>query len=404
MRTWGELISADEARRRFFEAWSPSYAVEEVDTPEALGRVLAEPVVCPEDLPPFRRSLMDGFACRAADIAQVPATLRIVDDIAMGAIARVPIGAGEAARVPTGGMLPEGADVVVPIEQADAETDRVTILNSLAAGRHLIERGEDVTAGQPLLEEGRRLRPPDIGALMGLGITSIRVYRLPRVAIISTGDEVVPSDQAPPPGKIRDSNSHALAAFIRLLGAVPDRRGIIPDDEEVLFDAARRALEESDVLLFSAGSSVGAKDVVAPVIDRLGKPGILVHGVDIRPGKPTVFAVCGGKPVFGLPGQPVSVLNTFDQFVAPVLRRMLKLPEAVPTRAARLTEGVRSADGREDHVRVKLEQREDGWWATPIAGISAMISTMVNADGIMVIPSRSPGLEAGAEVEVRLLG
>lgn len=404
MRTWGELISADEARRRFFEAWSPSYTTEEIDTSDALGRVLSEPVVCPEDLPPFRRSLMDGFACRAADIVRVPATLRIVDDIAMGAMALVPVGPGEAARVPTGGMLPEGADVVVPIEQADAEADRVTILNSLAAGRHLIERGEDVTAGQPLLPEGRRLRPPDIGALMGLGLTRVKVYRLPRVAILSTGDEVVPSDQTPPLGKIRDSNSHAVAAFIRLLGAVPDRRGIIQDDEEVLYQAARRALDESDLLLFSAGSSVGAKDVVAPVIDRLGKPGILVHGVDIRPGKPTVFAVCDGKPVFGLPGQPVSVLNTFDQFVAPVLRRMLKLPQEVPTVTARLTEGVRSADGREDHVRVKLEQRADGWWATPIAGISAMISTMVNADGITVIPSRSPGFEAGEEVEVRLLG
>jgi molybdopterin molybdotransferase len=404
MRTWGELVSADEARSRFFEAWKPVFEAETSPTPEALGRVLAESVVCPEDLPPFRRSLMDGFACRAEDIAQVPARLRIVDDIGMGTIARVPVGQGEAARVPTGGMLPEGADVVVPIEMAEATADEVTILTALTAGRHLIERGEDVTAGQPLLPEGHRLRPPDVGALMGLGLTEISVYRLPVVGIISTGDEVVPSDQTPPPGKIRDLNSYSLAAFVQLLGAVPRRFGIIKDDAETLYTAARAALDQCDVLLFNAGSSVGAKDVVAPVIDRLGKPGVLVHGVDIRPGKPTVFAVCDGKAVFGLPGQPVSVLNTFDQFVAPVLRRMLRLPDEVATRRARLTEAVRSADGREDHVRVRLERREDGWWATPIAGISAMISTMVQADGITVIPARSPGFAEGDEVEVRLIG
>jgi molybdopterin molybdotransferase len=404
MQTWGALPSADEARRRFAEAWTPRLDAEDVDTESALGRVLAEPIAAPEDLPPFRRSLMDGFACRAADIASVPAILRIVDDVQMGLLARVPVGTREAARVPTGGMLPEGADVVVPIEQAEASGEAVTIHAALAAGRHLIERGEDVRAGEPLLEPGRRLRPPDVGALMGLGITRIRVYRLPRVAIISTGDEIVPARETPPFGKIRDMNSYSLAAYVQALGAVPHRCGIVRDDAETLYQVAKRALAESDVLLFNAGSSVGAKDVVADVIDRLGKPGVLVHGVDIRPGKPTVFAVCDGKPVFGLPGQPVSVLNTFDQFVAPALRRLLGLPEDVPTLRARLTEPIRSADGREDHVRVRLERREDGWWAAPIMGVSAMISTMVRADGITVIPSRAAGFQAGDEVEVRLIG
>lgn len=403
MHTWGELLSADEARRRFAEAWSPAFEAEQIETPDALGRVLAAAVAAPEDLPPFRRSLMDGFACRAVDITTVPATLRLVDDIGMGTVARVPVGPGEAARVPTGGMLPEGADVVVPIEQAEFRGETVVIHSALTAGRHLIERGEDVTAGEPLMGEGHRLRPPDIGALMGLGITQIPVYRLPRIGILSTGDEVVPATEAPPFGKIRDLNSYSLAAFVQSLGAVPRRYGIIPDEEETLLSAARQALAENDMLLFNGGTSVGVKDVVAPVIDRLGRPGVLVHGVDIRPGKPTVFAVCDGKPVFGLPGQPVSVLNTFDQFVAPVLRRMLRLPEPPATRQARLTAPVRSADGREDHVRVVLEEREDGCWATPIVGVSAMISTMVRAHGIMVIPSRSPGFDAGEVVEVRLI-
>jgi molybdopterin molybdotransferase len=302
-------------------------------------------------------------------------------------------------------MLPDGADVVVPIEQADVEPDgsRVMIQAALAAGRHLIERGEDVTAGAPLLPAGRRLRAPDIGALTGLGLLSVRVVRLPRVGILSTGDEIVPAEETPAFGKVRDMNSYSLAAGVEGLGAIPQRYGIVPDDPELLFEAARRALAECDVLLFSAGSSVGAKDVVAEVIDRLGRPGVLVHGVDIRPGKPTVFAVCDGKPVFGLPGQPVSVLNTFDQFVAPVLRRLLGHPEDVPRLRARLTQAVRSADGREDHVRVALERGEDDWRATPILGVSAMITTMTRADGVLVIPSRAAGYAAGDEVEVRLI-
>jgi molybdopterin molybdotransferase len=404
MGAWGELLSADEARRRFAAAWSPSFRTERMATPDALGRVLAEAVRSPEDLPPFRRSLMDGFACRAGDIAAAPARLRLVGDVAMGAVTAISLGPGEAARVPTGGMLPLGADVVVPIEQAESEGETVEIRAVLAAGRHLIERGEDVSAGELLLDEGHRLRPPDVGALMGLGVASVTVYLLPRVGILSTGDEIVPADQEPPFGKIRDLNSYALAACVQAIGGIPRRYGIVPDDEETLSTAARAALAESDLLLFNGGTSVGPKDVVAPVIDRLGRPGVIAHGVEIRPGKPTVFAVCDGKPVFGLPGQPVSALNTFDQFVAPVLRRMLRLPEEVPAVRARLVEGIRSADGREDHVRVRLERREDGWWATPIPGVSAMITTMVRADGITVIPSRAAGFEQGEEVEVRLIG
>ena len=368
-----------------------------------MGRVLAEEVLSPEDLPPFRRSLMDGFACRAADIADAPVTLKLIGEVLMGEMAAQVVHPGEAVRVPTGGALPEGSDVVVPIEQASAEGDLVTIQATLAAGRHLVERGEDVTAGDVLLSEGHRLRPADVGALMGLGIPVVSVYRLPRVGIISTGDEIVPSHEVPPPGKIRDLNSYSLAASVQQLGAVPHRYGIVPDDEPTLLAAARKALAENDVVLFNGGTSVGVKDVVAPVIAQLGEPGVLVHGVDIRPGKPTIFAVCEGKPVFGLPGQPVSVLNTFEQFVAPVLRRLLKHPEHVPTVSARLVEVVRSADGREDHVRARLECRDDGWWAHPIAGVSAMITTMTKADGIFVIPSGSAGYAQGEEVEVRLI-
>jgi molybdopterin molybdotransferase len=400
------LVGADEARAIFDAAFRLPEQTERVSSAEALGRVLAEALAAPEDLPPFRRSLMDGYALRSADTSGAapasPRTLAVVAEIAMGAAAPRGIGPGEVAAVPTGGMLPEGADAVIPIEQTRAEGDRVAVLAPIGVGRHLIERGEDVRRGEPLLATGHRLRPQDLGALLGLGILEVTVYSRPRVGIISTGDEVVPPDRTPEPGQIRDMNSYALAAMVAQLGAIPHRYPIVRDELETLTAAARAALAECDVLILNGGSSVGVKDHVAPVIERLGRPGVLVHGINIRPGKPTVLAVCDGKAVFGLPGQPVSVLNTFELFVAPVLRRLLRLPDDTPRLTARLTAPVTSADGREDHVRVILESRPDGPWATPIPGVSAMISTMVRADGVMVVPAGSPGFVLGEAVEVRL--
>jgi molybdopterin molybdotransferase len=400
------LMGADEARAIFDEAFRLPKQPERVPTAEALGRVLAEPLTSPEDLPPFRRSLMDGYAVRAADTTgaapESPRWLKVAADVAMGAVAERPIGPGEAARVPTGGMLPEGADAVVVVEQTREEDGRVAVLAPITPGRHLIERGEDMRRGDPLLAAGHRLRPQDLGALLGLGVLEVDVHRLPRVGILSTGDEVVPPEETPAPGQIRDMNSYALAAMVTQAGAVPHRYGIIPDELEVLAAAAARALAECDVLILNGGSSVGTRDHVAPVIARLGAPGVLVHGINIRPGKPTALAICDGKPVFGLPGQPVSVLNTFELFVAPVLRRMLRLPDDTPRVTARLATPLNSADGREDHVRVRLETRRDGLWATPIPGVSAMISTMVRADGVTIVPAGSPGFAAGEPVEVRL--
>ncbi len=404
MTTWPTLLSADEARARFAEHYRPRPVPETINTPDALGRVLAEPVRSPEDLPPFRRSLMDGFAVRAADTAAIPAALRRAAGVRMGEVASVPLGPGEAAPIPTGGMLPDCADAVVPVELAETRGAEVRVLQPVTPGRHVIERGEDVRAGEPLLPAGHRLRAPDIGALMGLGLICVTVYRGPRVGILSTGDEVVAADTVPHVGKVRDMNSYGLAASVQAAGGIASRCGIVSDEPEALYAAAAAARAENDFLLLNGGSSVGERDHVAAVLDRLGRPGVLVHGVNIRPGKPTVFALCDGKPVFGLPGQPVSALNTFDLFVAPLLRVFQGLPTSLPTVRARLIAPLRSADGREDHVRVLLTERDGLTHAEPIPGISAMITTMVRAHGITVVPAGSPGFEAGEEVEVRLIG
>jgi molybdopterin molybdotransferase len=400
------LTSAAEARQIFDAQFSVQDRMERVATTDALGRVLADEIRSPEELPPFARSLMDGYAVRAADTVgatrEAPRRLRVVDEILMGAAAVRPVGAGEAARIPTGGMLPEGADAVVIVEETAEEEGGVSVFRAVRPEQHVIERGGDVREGEALLRPGHRLRPQDIGALMGLGITTVLVFALPRVGLISTGDEIVPAGATPAFGQIRDMNSHALAAFVARLGAIPVHYGIVRDEMELLVATARSAYAECDAVILNGGSSVGAKDLTAPVIAQLGAPGVLVHGIHIRPGKPTVLAVCDGKPVFGLPGQPVSVLNTFELFVAPVLRKMLHVPDTTRLLSARMALDLPSADGREDHVRVMLESRDGEYWATPIAGVSAMISTMVRADGITVIPANTPGLTRGQMVEVRL--
>src|SRR5262249_52678361 len=240
------LLSAGEARALCEQAFQLPDRLERIPTAEALGRVLGEAQVSPEDLPPFRRSLMDGYAVRAADTTgafpEAPRMLAVVDDIAMGAAAQRGIGPGEAAGGPAGGVVPEGADAVVIVEETREQDGQVAVLSPITPGRHLIERGEDVRRGDPLLAPGHRIRPQDLGALLGLGIGEVAVYPRPRVGIISTGDEVVPPDQTPDPGQIRDMNSYALAAMVTQAGAVPHRYGIIPDERETLAAAAAAAL------------------------------------------------------------------------------------------------------------------------------------------------------------------
>jgi molybdopterin molybdotransferase len=382
---------------------------ERVPTGEALERTLAEDITSNSDLPTFRRSTMDGFAVRAADTfgatESLPAYLDLVGEVLMGQPADLTLAGGQCTRIATGGMLPEGADAVVMVEQTqEVGPTLIEALRPVAPGENVVQVGEDVRVGDPILPRGHVLRPQDLGGLVALGITSIAVARQLRVAIVSGGDELVDPAAAPGPGQIRDINTYTLAALVRRDGHIPVHAGLVPDDFAALENAARSALASSDVLILSAGSSVSARDMTAQVIDSLGQPGVLVHGVSLKPGKPTILAVCDSKAVFGLPGNPVSCMVTYDLFVAPTLRHLSGT--ASPLRSsvnATLTRNIASAAGREDYVQVRLERHADGRLdAVPVFGKSNLIFTLVHADGMLKVPLDAGGLPAGSQVEVVL--
>jgi molybdopterin molybdotransferase len=395
----GVLLQALPARRQ----------TELVSTAEALDRILAEDISAPADLPTFRRSTMDGFAVRAADTfgatEGLPAYLEVTDDILMGHAPAREVASAQCSRIATGGMLPEGADAVVMVEQTQAVgPSTIEVLRAVAPGENVVQPGEDIRTGEPLLPRGHRLRAQDLGGLVALGVTSVRAACRLRVAIISGGDELVPPEVVPGPAQIRDINSYTLAALISRDGHIACLAGVLPDEFEPLQAAAQRALVENDVVILSAGSSVSTRDMTAQVVDSLGQPGVLVHGVSLKPGKPTILGVCSGKAVFGLPGNPVSCMVTYDLFVAPTLAHLSGA--ALPPRrtlTARLSRNIASATGREDYIQVRLEARPDGGLdAVPVFGKSNLIFTLIRADGMLKVPLDSGGLTAGSAVEVVL--
>lgn len=388
----------------------PTPAAEEIDTASALGRVTAAPVIAPEPLPAFSRSTVDGFAVRARDTFgaadTLPVYLALASEVPMGGAPDFSLLAGQAALIHTGGMLPSGADAVVMVEYTQtARPGEVEVLRAVAPGENYLRAGEDVAAGEVVLGPGLRLRPAEIGGLMALGLTRVSVARPPRVAILSSGDEVIEPERAAQPGQVRDVNSFTLSALVEKHGGCPVRFGIIPDRREALEQSLRRALAECDAVVITAGSSASTRDLTAEVIDGMGPPGVLVHGVNVKPGKPTILAVCQGKPVIGLPGNPVSALVIAGLFVVPVVERLLGIPAGRPrpTLAARLSVNLPSQAGREDWIPVKLVRTASSCLAEPIFYKSNLIFTLAQADGLLHIPPDATGLEAGAVVEVELL-
>ncbi|HEY2731167.1 MAG TPA: gephyrin-like molybdotransferase Glp [Polyangia bacterium] len=410
------LISADEARRILLE--TPPVGTERVPLREAGGRVLAAPLRAPEDLPAERRSVMDGYAVRAADVRDASelasVTLTLVGTVPMGDVFHGAVAAGEAVAISTGGFVPAGADAVVMLEhtsstaESEGQGRSVEIARAVAAGANMIQAGEDFAAGADVLPAGRRLRPQDVAALATFGVAEVSVFRRPRVAVLSTGNELCDpsSSAAPRPGQVRDANQYVLAAQVEAAGCLATRGGIVRDDAGALREAVARALAEHDAVIISGGSSVGTKDVAAEAMLGLSPPGVLFHGVDIRPGKPTLFARAGARPVVGLPGFPTSSLIVFDAFIRPLLWRLggeVGRESWPARRRARLAKAHASVVGREDYLRVRLVERDgqpSNLWAEPLAGGSAAISNVVLADGLVRVEAAVVGLAAGAIVDV----
>lgn len=396
---------------------------ETVPLSQALGRVLAETLPAPEDLPPTARACMDGYALAAKSVFGAtetnPAYVDCVADLSIDwGIDRanagdggpdLRLGQGQAARIPTGGSLPQGADAVVMVEYTDilggelgaGTTPTIEVRKSLAPGENVMLPGEDVRRGEAALPAGRILRAQDVGLLAALGITQASVGQRPRVGILSTGDELVPPETTPRPGQIRDVNSSALACLVVEAGGAPECFGIVPDDLPRLTGALAEALAASDVVLLSGGSSIGARD--HSVAAMLAQPGakILAHGVAMSPGKPTILARVGTKAVIGLPGQVTSAQVVLSVLVKPFLRHLAGQAEALsagaPWFVAELARNIAGRPGREDFVRVRLEARPGlPPLAHPVLGKSGLLKTLLAADGLVAVPANTEGLYKGA--------
>lgn len=414
------VVTREEALKILNEHFVlPVLSTEEISISSALGRVLANDITSPSNLPEFDRSTMDGYAVNSADTFGAaesrPAFLHVVGDILMGTMPDRSLAKGEAMKIATGGALPKGADAVVMFEQTQPiDADNIEVVKSVAPLENVVQAGEDIKKDENILSRGHRMRPQDMSALASVGITNISVFTQPKVAIISTGNEIVPANTVPAPGRIRDSNSYNLEGLITQCYGVPVKKGIIRDEYESLRKTLDAAVRDSALVLMTGGSSVGTADLTAKVINGAGQPGVLVHGVSIKPGKPLVVGLVGSShglvPIFGLPGHPAAVSICFELFVKPILTRLTgeildpALENVTPYRTvrARLVRSIASSPGREDHVRVALEKRDDGLWARPIFGASGLISTLVKAVGTVVVPIKKIGIEAGEDVEVRL--
>jgi molybdopterin molybdotransferase len=396
-----------------------------MDIVNALSRFTAADIFAPHPLPDFPRTTVDGYAVRAKDTFgasdSLPAYLTLIGEVPMGDTPTFELGAGQCALIHTGGMLPNGADAAVMVEYTQhivgaerrstpTTQTEIEIFKPVADGENVIRIGEDVAQNQLVISKGTQLRPAEIGGLMALGLTSTHVVKKPRVGLISTGDEVIDPSQMPRPGQVRDINSYTLGALVEKSGGAAVRYGIFSDQFQVLQEAAAKALSECDMLIITAGSSASTRDMTADVVRTLGEPGVLVHGINTRPGKPTILGVCNGKAVIGLPGNPVSALVNGYLFVVPVIEKLLgALPKPKATVMAKLTVNLSSQAGREDWWPVRLlpsplgRGQGEGFSADPIFGKSNLIFTLAAADGLLRIHPDATGLSAGEMVEVILI-
>jgi molybdopterin molybdotransferase len=375
---------------------------------ESVGRVLAEDIQSDIDLPDFSRSIMDGFAVKGSSTFGAsegnPAYLTVKGTVLMGKSSNFSIGPGEAVRISTGGMLPEGADSIVMVEHTETIDDTtIEVYRSVAPGQNMVAVGEDIKKGEIALAGGRRIRPQETGMLAALGRQTVKVFKKPQIGIISTGDEIVPVNEVPGPGRIRDINTYTLSSLIQQAGATAISYGIVHDDYEALLAKSSQALNDCDMVLVSGGSSVGARDFTIDVICAMADSEILFHGISISPGKPTILARVQKKAFWGLPGHVVSAMVVFSRIVKPFIEHAGGYADSAEKElrvTARLSRNIASAQGRMDYVRVRLYRKDGLLRAEPVLGKSGLINTMVKADGLIEIGMNTEGLDKDTEVEV----
>jgi molybdopterin molybdotransferase len=385
---------------------------EKVSIEDSLHRVLSEDIISSTNLPEFPRSTVDGFALRAKDTygatEKNPAIFRLVGEIPMGQVSDIEVKGEEAVKVATGGMVPKGADAVEMVEYTEwVDSHTLHVFRTVSPLENVIQVGEDVKAGNVVLRKGLRVRPQHIGLMAGIGKTDVHVYLRPRVGIISSGDEIVPIETTPQPGEVRDMNRYTIVSMVEEAGGIPFFLGIVKDRFNDLKEKIASGLRESDMVIITGGSSVGTLDLTRDVLRSFPGAEIMAHGVSVKPGKPTLLAAVDGKPFLGLPGHPVSAMVIFQLFGKSILRILsgqsaenIQYGKKLKAKASR---NIPSVPGREDYVRVKLEERDGALWAHPIFGKSGAISNLANADGLLRIAINDEGLEEGEEAEVILI-
>lgn len=379
---------------------------EEVDVLDSVGRVLAEKVTSKINMPEFNRSVVDGYAVKASDTfgssESMPTFFSVAGSVEMGKPISLTIKNGEAVYVPTGGMIPEKTDAVVMIEYVETLDEKsIAIYKSAAPGDGIMCEGDDFKKGDVLFERGHRIKSKDIGVLAAIGKSKVRVFKKPTISIVSTGDELVNINTMPTLGQVRDINSYSLSALAKRVGCDIHNITFVPDDFELCKKTVSSAIAESDIVLISGGSSAGAKDMTVDIINAVGKPGVFVHGIAIKPGKPTIIANVDNKAIFGLPGHPLSAIIVYKAVVEYFIRKYyLDSLEEEETIQAILSSNVHASEGRETYQMVKLEKTEDDYFAIPLYSKSGAISILSNADGFIRINVNQEGVMKGEKVKV----
>jgi len=401
MRPFKRLLSREAAMEIIRANISPVARVETVPMEEAAGRVQVEDAVAGFNVPPFDRASMDGYAVRAEDTYGAstfsPRMLGLLGELHAGERFGSEVGPGECVQVATGSPVPQGSDAVVMVEHTRLDGDHVLIQQPAYPGANISPEGEDIRKGDVVVSGGELLTPSKVGALAALGMEAVAVYARPTVAVASTGSEVVPLGGELGAGQVYDINSYTLSAIIAGSGCVPQMQGVVPDDRDVMKAALREAVR-FDLAVFSGGSSVGTRDLLYDVVEEMGE--VLFHGLQVKPGKPTLFGLIEGTPVFGMPGYPTSCLSNAYVFLVPALRMAARLPQPEPRRVkARMAARFVSSSGREQFLTVRL----DGGLAYPVFKKSGAITSMTHADGYVIVPINVDVIEEGEEVTVTLL-